>query len=88
MRCRHSELLDWQGHDLVELHRTIARQPLVFRRDFSGLVGELPRRIGKDGREAAALRKADQIERCSALCRSRKIGAMTRHRGGFLRAAG
>ena len=65
------ELFDRQRHDLVELHCAVARQPLVLRRNFSGLVGELPRRIGKNGRETAALCEADQIERCSGLCRRR-----------------
>jgi hypothetical protein len=54
-------LFDWQRHDVIELHRAIARQPFVLRRDFSGLVGELPWWIGKDGRESASPCEAQQI---------------------------
>src|SRR5262252_7116105 len=35
-------------------------------RDFSGFVGELPRRIGENGREAATLGEGDKVERSSA----------------------
>src|SRR6516165_1797077 len=53
------ELLDRQRRDLREHHGAVARKPLVLGRDLPGLVGELPRRIGKDGAEAAL---ADELE--------------------------
>jgi hypothetical protein len=48
-------------HDLVEPHGTVTRQPLVLGRDLPGLVGELPRGIGEDGRKVAALREAKEV---------------------------
>src|SRR5882672_7948850 len=54
VRSWRNEFPDWKRHDLVELHRPIARQALVLGRNLAGLVGELPRRIGEDGGEAPA----------------------------------
>src|SRR5215216_2388263 len=44
-----------KSHDLMEGHCRITRQPFVLRCNFSGLIGELPRRIGEDCREASFL---------------------------------
>src|SRR5262249_20406113 len=55
------ELLDRQGHDVIEPQGAVARQPPVLRGDFAGLVNELPRRIGKDGRKPPFADKGDQI---------------------------
>jgi hypothetical protein len=61
VRSRRGELLDRQRHDLVERHGAVARKPLVLRGDLPGLVGELPRRIGKDGAEAAFADELEQV---------------------------
>src|SRR5262249_15670645 len=59
VRSRRGELVDRQRHDLRERHGAITRQAPVLGRDLSGLVDELPRRIGEDGAEAAL---ADDVE--------------------------
>src|SRR6185437_7747477 len=61
MRGRSSDLGHRQRTDLVELHRTVARQSLVLRGYLPGLVGELPRWIGEDRSKPPAIRKAQQI---------------------------
>src|SRR5664280_969320 len=53
MRCWRKNLRHRQSSDLVKLHRAVAREPLVLGRHFSGLVDELPGRIGENRREAA-----------------------------------
>jgi hypothetical protein len=58
-RCRY--LRNRERADLAELHGAIARQTLVLRSYLPGLVGELPGRVGKDGRKAAAIGEAQQI---------------------------
>jgi hypothetical protein len=57
MRGRCSDVIDWQRHDLVQLHGPISRQALVLWGDLSGLVDELPRGIGKDRGKALPARK-------------------------------
>ena len=50
MRC--GEMSDRQIHDFLQSHRRVTEQPAMLRRDLPGAVLELPRRIGKNGREA------------------------------------
>ena len=46
---------------LARMLALVARKPLVLGRDLPGLVGELPRRIGKDGAEAAFADELEQV---------------------------
>ena len=64
--CRRRQFRNGQRHDFVEPHGAVARQAFVLRRDFPGFVGELPRRISENSREAATLGEADEIVRSSA----------------------
>src|SRR5438270_8381657 len=50
-----------ERHDFIELHGPITREAPMFRRNLSGLVGELPRRIGKNGRETATASETQEI---------------------------
>src|SRR5258705_1904986 len=61
VRSWRNEVPDWKRHDLVEPHRTVARQALVLGGHFAGLVSELPRRIGEDSGEALALCKTQEL---------------------------
>ena len=53
--------VDRQRHDFGERQGAVARQPLVLGRDLAGAVGELPRRVGKQGGEAAGADKSEQV---------------------------
>jgi hypothetical protein len=61
MRGGCGEPLDRQRHDLVERHSAVTRQAPVLGRDLSGLVDELPGRIGQDGGEASVAGEAGQV---------------------------
>src|SRR5262245_46014574 len=82
MRSGRSKLTNRKRHDLIELHRAVTRQALVLRRNLACLVGKLPRRIGEDGGETPASRKAQKVRRgiappfcnqCDAVGTSRDI---------------
>src|ERR1043166_3433135 len=57
MRGIGCDIADRQHLDFIELHRAVARQALVLRRNLSGFVCELPWRIGQDRCELSNARK-------------------------------
>jgi len=62
MGGRGHDASDGERHDLVERQRAVAKQPPMLGRDLAGLVGELPRRIGKCGTKVTG-RKPQQVLR-------------------------
>jgi hypothetical protein len=61
MRAFARDLAYWQGANFIESHCVVTRQLLVFGRDFSRSVGELPRGISKYGRDLLSSHKSEKV---------------------------
>ena len=61
MRWIGSDIIDRQRANLIELHRAIANEPLMLRRNLASSILELPWRIGEDSAEPFAPYGANQI---------------------------
>src|SRR3954453_14199988 len=62
MRCGSRHLLDWKRFDVVKLQCAISQKTLMLGRYFSGLVRELPGRIGEHRCKPPLIGEAQQIK--------------------------